>query len=153
MRTNITAIPVDASASTLLESLHVDPALGPQQLFPVIDADRRLQGVVTRFTLQQLAGRHDLHEIVSLDPIRHDNPAIAYPDEPLRAVVQRMAETGLTRFPVVDREAPNRLVGMISLDDLLKARALNLEAEHRRERIMRVDMVFPFKFRRTRETT
>jgi CBS domain-containing protein len=68
-------------------------------------------------------------------------------------VVQRMAETGLTRFPVVDRDPPNRLLGIISLDDLLKARALNLEAERRRERIMRMeDLVFPFKFRRARET-
>ena len=76
----------------------------------------------------------------------------AYPDEPLRAVVQRMAETGLTRFPVVDWDPPNRVVGIISLDDLLKARALNLEAERRRERIMRMDLSFPFKFRRARET-
>ena len=28
---------------------------------------------------------------------------VAYPDEPLRVIVHRMAETGLTRFPVVDR--------------------------------------------------
>jgi len=28
----------------------------------------------------------------------------AYPDEPLRVVVNRMVEKGLTRMPVVDRE-------------------------------------------------
>ncbi len=27
-------------------------------------------------------------------------PVVAYPDEPLRAVVYRMAETGFTRLPV-----------------------------------------------------
>ena len=45
-----------------------------------------------------------------------------------------MAETGLTRFPVVDRQ--RRLVGMIGLQDLLKGRALTLEAEKRRERVL-----------------
>jgi hypothetical protein len=33
---------------------------------------------------------------------------------------------------------------MIALDDLLKARAKNLDAEHRRERVLRVR--FPFGF-------
>ena len=152
MTTSVVAIPAQASLTTLRTALHVDPATGPQQLFPVIDSDRNLLAVVTRFTLQQLTERHGMDAIVNLDPIRHNKPAVAYPDEPLRVVVQRMAETGLTRFPVVDRDLSNRLVGMISLDDLLKARALNLEAERRRERIMRMDLSFPFRFRRVRET-
>jgi len=152
MSTNVAAIPAQATLSTLRAALHVDPSAGPQQLFPVIDSDRTLLAVVTRFTLQQLTERHGIDAIVNLDPIRHNKPAVAYPDEPLRVVVQRMAETGLTRFPVVDRDPANRLLGIISLDDLLKARALNLEAERRRERIMRMDLVFPFKLRRARET-
>ncbi len=51
-------------------------------------------------------------------------------------VVYRMAETGLTRLPVVARNSSRKLVGMVSLDDLLKARVRNLEAERRRERRM-----------------
>ena len=151
MRTNIAALPADAALNTLRDSLRVDPASRPQQLFPVIDENRRLLGVVTRFMLQQLADRHSADPTISLDSIRYNNPTVTYPDEPLRMVVQRMAETGLTRFPVVESESVNRLVGMISLDDLLKARALNLEAERRRERIMRVEIAFPFRFRRARE--
>ena len=68
-------------------------------------------------------------------------------DEPLRHVVQRMAETGLTTFPVIERDPAGQLVGMISLDDLLKARALNLEAERRRERIMRVEIALPSRLK------
>jgi chloride channel protein, CIC family len=67
---------------------------------------------------------------------------VAYPDESLRAVVYRMAETGLPRFPVVDREG--RLVGMVALTDLLKARALNLAAEHRHERVFLPLVWLPF---------
>jgi chloride channel protein, CIC family len=56
----------------------------------------------------------------------------------LRAVVYRMAETGFTRFPVVDEH--HAFVGMVSLDDLLKARNRNLQEERTRERVLRLRM-------------
>jgi CBS domain-containing protein len=58
-------------------------------------------------------------------------------------VVYRMAETGLTRFPVVERGQGGRLLGMISLTDLLTARTRNLEAEQRRERVLTVSFRRP----------
>jgi chloride channel protein, CIC family len=61
---------------------------------------------------------------------------VAYPDEPLRVVVYRMVETGLTQFPVVARGTPSKLLGLIALDDLLVARQKNLEEERRRERVL-----------------
>jgi len=77
-----------------------------------------------------------------LRSITRTSPVVAYPDEPLRMVVYRMAETGLTRFPVVSHES-RRLVGMISLTDLLKARSLNLDAERRRERVFGTRISLP----------
>ena len=68
---------------------------------------------------------------------------VAYPDEPLRAVVYRMAESGLTRFPVVERENPQKLLGMVSLSDLLKARTRNLEEERQRERVLHMRLFLP----------
>ena len=38
------------------------------------------------------------------------------------------------------------MIRIIALDDLLKARALNLEAERRRERVLRPRFAFPFAF-------
>ena len=140
MDTNMAALPVAAPLPAIRAALHVDPAVGPQQLFPVIDVRRRLQGVVTRYSLEQRVNRHDPSAAaVNFADIQHHTPAVAYPDEPLRLVVQRMAETGLTTFPVIERDPAGLLVGMISLDDLLKARARNLEAEYRRERIFRFE--------------
>jgi chloride channel protein, CIC family len=54
-----------------------------------------------------------------------------------------MAETGLTRFPVVERSDERRLAGMVSLDDLLRARTRNLEEERKRERVLRIRLPFP----------
>jgi predicted transcriptional regulator len=69
-------------------------------------------------------------------------PVVAYPDEPLRIVVYRMAETGLTRMPVVENDS-RKLVGMVSLEDLLMARVRNLNEERQRERIL--ELRFPFR--------
>jgi CBS domain-containing protein len=51
-----------------------------------------------------------------------------------------MAESGFTRFPVLDPQSERRLVGMISLNDLLRARIQNLEEERARERVLRIRM-------------
>jgi chloride channel protein, CIC family len=78
-------------------------------------------------------------------------PAVAYPDEPLRIVVHRMADTGHTRFHVVERGPAGRLLGTISLEDLLKARSHNLEAERRRERTMTLWLPFAMRQKRRQE--
>ena len=71
------------------------------------------------------------------------NPVRAYPDEPLTAVVDRMASTGLTEFPVVERRDPRKLLGLVSLDDLLQARVRRLDEEQERERVFPLRLVFP----------
>jgi chloride channel protein, CIC family len=61
---------------------------------------------------------------------------MAYADEPLRAVVYRMVETGLTRMPVISSKDGNRIIGTVSLDDLLQARTRSLQEEKARERVL-----------------
>jgi len=60
---------------------------------------------------------------------------MAYGDEPLRMLAFRMADTGVTRIPVVERSG-GVLLGMVGLSDLLTARARVLDAEQRRERVL-----------------
>ena len=69
--------------------------------------------------------------------------ALAYPDEPLRAVAYRMAATGATWLPVVDPDAGGVAVGAISLGDLLQGRMQVLDAEQRRERVLAFRMPLP----------
>jgi len=109
---------------------------GPRQrLYPVVSADGRLLGVVTRTEL--FAARQEHSGASALSTIVRD-PIVAVQDEPLRAVVYRMAQTGLTRFPVVDNADTRKFIGLIGLQDLLGARTRILEAEQRRERIFAI---------------
>jgi CBS domain-containing protein len=140
MRSNIVAIAAKTPVAELARSLHDGHSPRRQRLYPVVDQDKNLIGVVPRQELQHLIKHGNGHGLAEL--IRRD-PKVAYPDEPLRVVVYRMAETGLTRFPVVERDGTHKLVGMVSLDDLLKARANTLDAERRRERVLPLRLMFP----------
>ena len=141
MRASVVALPANAPQDVLRHSLHGE-SRGRQRLYPVVGKERELLGVVTRTDLQKLADAPP-SDTGTLEAIIKKAPTVAYPDESLRMIVYRMAETGLTRFPVVER-ASRRLVGMIALTDLLKARALNLDAEQRRERVLGTRITFPF---------
>ena len=139
MRTKVVAFPADATVEELRHTVLRGPAQRGQHLFPVVDAERRVSGVITRKHLRALT-QSEAPE-ASLGQIVRD-PVVAHPDEPLRVVVYRMAETGLTRMPVVDGDT-GKLVGMVSLDDLLLARVRNLNEERHRERVL--ELRFPFQ--------
>jgi H+/Cl- antiporter ClcA/CBS domain-containing protein len=106
-----------------------------QRLFPIIDKDKRLIGVITRGTLREWLTSARVSPYRTLGDIAHRDPIVAYGDEPLRELAFRMAETGITRLPVVTRRE-RTLIGMVALTDLLAARSRLLEAEHRRERVL-----------------
>jgi len=75
------------------------------------------------------------HPSAVLETGQDDRHLSASPDEPLRAVVYRMAEHGVTQLPVVEAET-SKILGTVSLEDLLKARTRHLEEERRRERTL-----------------
>ena len=150
MRTSVVALPLDAPLDRLAAPVRVDAGGGPQRLYPIVGAGGRLEGVVTRFDLRRLAETMHSDPGARLDQILRRDPAVAHPDEPLRAIAHRMAVMGLTHFPVVDRN-DRRLLGMISLEDLLKARTRHLEDEHRRERIMQLKIAFPLRLTGARQ--
>jgi hypothetical protein len=56
--------------------------------------------------------------------------------------------TAPTHIPVVQQDDPRKLLGLVALDDLLKARARSLEEERRRERVLTLPRVFPSRLDR-----
>jgi chloride channel protein, CIC family len=140
MRTSITAFPAATTIGELRHTVDYSEGGRGQRVYPVIDDQRHVVGVVTRGDLAAMVG--------DMDPAEADNltlaelvtraPVVAYPDEPLRIVVNRMASTTLTRFPVVKRGPEPELVGLIAIQDLLKARELTIEEEQRRERVLKL---------------
>jgi len=69
------------------------------------------------------------------------SPLAVYVNEPLRSVANRMAEHRITRAPVVDPEEPGLFAGMVSLRDLLHARAQNVKDERHQERVLNLRLI------------
>jgi chloride channel protein, CIC family len=136
MRTKVVVLPAASTLGEIWHSVRVDHRQ-EQRLLPVVSTEGQLVGVVTRGDLSE---RMEQNGDAALKcPIRdlvRTGAVEAYPDEPLRVVVYRMVEKSCTRMPVVDR-ATRRFLGLVSLNDLLKARSRHLEEESRRERSLK----------------
>jgi len=145
MRTNIVALPAEARLDDLSQSLqHGQDRPRGQHLYPVLDGDG-LVGVITRNHVQDsLAEAKDKTNLETLRDVMAKDVEVAYPGEPLRIVAQRMATTGYTRMPVIEAENGRRVIGMVALPDMLKARLQNFESEERREQVMRLRMPLSF---------
>ncbi len=149
MRTNVVALLETTTLKDLAQALQDTPDQNRiQRLFPILDTEQGLLGVMTRKELQKiLQEQGSQSEDDQLKKLVHTHPVVSYPDEPLRAVVYRMAESGFTRFPVVERDDPQKLLGIVSLGDLLKARTRNLEEERQRERVLHLRLLLPHRTR------
>jgi CBS domain-containing protein len=106
-------------------------------LYPVVGATGRLIGVTTRRALLACEG-HTVADATS--PAR----AISYVDDTLRDVANKLAVHRVTSAPVVDRADPRRVLGIVTLAQLLHARRRDIHEEHHRERLLTV---------RTRQST
>jgi H+/Cl- antiporter ClcA len=153
MRPQFLRLPGDLPIAEAARRAEENDASRDQLIYPVVGKDDFLIGVITlsalRFRVRQTG---DSPQSPPLVRFMHPDPITARVDEPLRSVVYRMAKTGLTRLPVVTGEFPRRVIGVLSLSDLLKARAQHLEEEERRERVLPLPFA-PADVRTTRRYT
>ena len=142
MRTKILVLSANMKLREILPSLRMEHRQD-QRLLPVVNTFGQLFGILTRKSIREKVEKdgESVHEL-TLGEIAHANAIEAFPDEPLRAVVYRMAEKGVTRMPVVVSDT-GRFLGLISLDDLLRARTRHLEEEQRREKPLNLRWLMP----------
>ncbi|MGH8915765.1 MAG: chloride channel protein [Acidimicrobiia bacterium] len=122
-----------------------------QRLLPVIAGDGGIVGVLPWNDILERAARGDLSGVV--DDIMYRNVLVAYGDETLRTVADRMADGKLGVLPVVDRERPDRLQGLITQFDLLRARGRMLEEERHREQVLQLRVFPAVRPRRSSQTS
>jgi CIC family chloride channel protein len=108
--------------------------------FPILDEDGSLWGIVTVTDLES-ALSHNMSRKTTVAEIGtpRDQLLVCYPDETLGAALSRMGTRGLGRIPVVDRDQPKLLLGLIRREDIIRAYRLALtrraEIQHRLKRM------------------
>jgi CIC family chloride channel protein len=97
--------------------------------FPVLDSKNELYGMVTmqdmERTIQDM--ERTLHrKDVNLRDLRvwdvaSPDPVTVYPDEPIWSAIRKMAPRDLARLPVVAKNDPKKLIGVISRSNIVRA--------------------------------
>jgi H+/Cl- antiporter ClcA len=127
---NVDSLQADDRIETVRSWLSAGGKHAVHQGFPVVDADGRLIGVVTRRDLLdgQEPGDRRVRDLVRRPP------AVVFEDHSLREAADLMVREDVGRLPVVTREHPDRMVGIVTRSDLLAAHGKRLRAtEHRAE--------------------
>jgi H+/Cl- antiporter ClcA len=82
------------------------------------------------------------HEVMTHDPalagVIAASGTVVHPNDTLREVANKLAIGHVTRAPVVDEAEPTRVLGVITLAQLLHARRRDLHEEHHRERLLAI---------------
>jgi H+/Cl- antiporter ClcA len=138
MHTSVFALPIDATLQDASDWLTKMNDRGSeawshwQRLFPLVEMDGHLAGVLTRsqmVTAGKGMGRKD-----PLIRSGSSTPVVVAPNDTLRSAAEKMAEMNLTSFPVVNMKGA--LMGILTIQDLLTARSKARLRDSDRKRVL-----------------
>jgi CBS domain-containing protein len=133
MERDVPSIPAETRAVEIVRRLLLhDPVFGRRHSWPLLDADGRFVGILTRGDLLEAFNR-DENDEVTLIEVGPRDPVVTHPDEQLEDAFDLMTRSGVGRLPVVDRDDPGRLVGMLSRGSLATAYRSVLDEEQVRD--------------------
>lgn len=136
MSADIDALPMNTTLAQMADAMARRRRLG----FPVVDSDGRLRGIVTAVDLENATNRN-MPRTTTVGEIATKPPRllVAFPDETVGDALSRMGPRGVGRLPVVAREDPERLLGVIRRNDIIRAYVMALsrrsELQHRMGRM------------------
>ena len=124
-----------SSSMTVAEALDFFTADALHRSYPIVDDDGRLLGLVSRTDALRWQADHTRIGVTLAEAVSDVAQPVAYPDTPSGVVADLIIETGVGRIPIVDRKT-HRVVGILSRQDLLKARSASRLAETGRDRFV-----------------
>ena len=114
MTRNFPTVSKDMSVTELMAKLTRTGHHG----FPVVDEDGQLFGVVTLSDVEAKLGGGDE---LKVEDIATQAPIVAYPDESLYDALMGLGAKDVGRIPVVARDDPGRLLGVLRRHDIIRA--------------------------------
>jgi CBS domain-containing protein len=130
MTREVETLPADMPAQAAAEFLTESD--DRHRLYPIVDPGGVLVGSVGRADALRWRLDNRLDGLTLFDLVSDASTPIAYPDEIVGRVADRMVSDDLGRVPVVARDT-RRLVGLIARKDLLRMRHATAEQERTRE--------------------
>lgn len=103
--------------------------------YPVVDEQGRLLGLVSRTDALRWQGSDYPASATLAETLSDASQPFAFPDSPSGAVADLIIASGVGRIPIID-PATRQVVGILSRQDLLKARSAHRVAEVMRSRFV-----------------
>jgi len=134
LASNVVTVNATQSVGEVRDWLGSKNAAAHHQGFPVLDDNRQLLGVVTYRDImdQNLQLDQKIAQLIKRPPV------IIYDDCSLRVAADHMVRENVGRLPVVKRNAPGRVIGIISRGDILSAHGQRLKETHVKIRSIRI---------------
>jgi len=138
MHTSVFALPLAATRRDAVDWLIKMKSRGSeawahwQRLFPVVDTEGKLKGILTRGQMITSAESGKIEAQLVGDGV--SAPTTIGPWDTLRTAAEKMASTKLRSFPVVGSEG--ELVGILNIEDLLEARVKSSQRDSERQRVL-----------------
>ena len=125
-------IPAETTLAELAAKIAAgDAILARRQGTLIVDAGRRLLGIITRGDLVRALREHPAGDRPVLTAVAAE-PVVTYPDELVHDALGKMLRYQVGRLPVVDSDG--RVIGYLGRPDILAARARYHEEEELRSR-------------------
>lgn len=118
MKSRPVTIHKDSSFSELMALFQDKNILG----FPVLADDNKLWGIITLQDIHRAQSQENFSPRgIKVSDLGVEEPITVFPDEPIWVAIQKMSPRDLARLPVISRDGSNRLCGIISRSDILRA--------------------------------
>ncbi len=115
MKQHVQTVSENKNVGTLIALMQSSRHAG----FPVLDQKGKLCGIVTLEDVREKVKYGELDKMIG-DIASHDL-IVAYPDESLNTVLERLAMQDIGRLPVVSRFDDTELLGMITRSDVVNS--------------------------------
>jgi CIC family chloride channel protein len=131
MDTDVATIPANMPLLDLSNSIALhDPVLTRRHALPIVDEHQQLVGLITRSDILRALQEGDCADRVVIE-IGRTEVITVFSDDLLRHAVDLMLIHNVGRLPVVERDNPGKLIGMLGRSSLMQAyeRVHSLEHE------------------------
>ncbi|AZR74485.1 hypothetical protein BBF96_14490 [Anoxybacter fermentans] len=113
MSRDVDVVKMDEALSSVVEKMEESHHNG----FPVVNDAGEMVGIITRHDLNKYS--HEELKRRKVKEVMTDKVKVVYPDETLDQVLLRLVQYNVGRMPVVERNNPTRILGVITRKDIV----------------------------------
>lgn len=119
------AIVTDKQVETIPETMRFDEILAflmasNQQDFPVVDSEGNLTGIMSITDLRRAMADRNLHSLLIAKDIAVEGVSTVTMDDSLNTALGLMADLDVRELPVVEKEAPRKVLSVVSRKDITR---------------------------------